>query len=56
MEEGEERTFKSSISPRTSTSIFFFKSPFATALVTSAIDRTWFVRFIAIRFTLSDKT
>ena len=43
----------SSISPLTSTVIFFDRSPFATAVVTSAIFRTWPVRFAAIMFTLS---
>ncbi len=43
----------SRISPFTSTAIFFERSPFATAVVTSAILRTWPVRFAAIRFTLS---
>ena len=41
------------ISPFTSTVIFFDKSPLATAVVTSAMLRTWPVRFAAIRFTLS---
>ena len=41
------------ISPRTSTVIFFDRSPFATAIVTSAMLRTWAVRFDAIEFTLS---
>ncbi len=45
--------FRSRISPRTSTVIFFDKSPMATAVVTSAMLRTWPVRFAAIRFTLS---
>ncbi len=40
-------------SPRTSTVIFFDKSPVATAVVTSAILRTWAVRLPAIEFTLS---
>ena len=48
-------SFKSSISPRTSTVIRLVKSPPATAFVTSAMDRTWFVKFMAIRFTLSVK-
>ena len=46
-------SLSSSISPRTSTVIFFDRSPLATAIVTSAILRTWAVRFDAIRFTLS---
>ncbi len=41
------------ISPRTSTVIFFDKSPLATAMVTSAMLRTWAVRFDAIELTLS---
>ena len=45
--------FSSRISPRTSTVIFFERSPFATAVVTSAMLRTCFVRFVAMKFTLS---
>ena len=45
--------FSSRISPFTSTVIFFERSPFATAVVTSAMLRTWPVRLAAIRFTLS---
>ena len=41
----------SRISPFTSTVIFFERSPFATAVVTSAMLRTWPVRFDAIEFT-----
>ena len=33
--------------------IFFDRSPFATAIVTSAMLRTWPVRLVAIEFTLS---
>ena len=44
-------SFSSRISPRTSTVIFFDKSPLATAVVTSAMLRTWAVRFDAIEFT-----
>ena len=44
--------FNSRISPRTSTVIFFERSPLATAVVTSAMLRTCPVRFSAIRFTL----
>ena len=40
--------FSSRISPFTSTVIFFERSPFATAVVTSAMLRTWPVRFAAI--------
>src|ERR1041384_2642979 len=43
--------FSSNISPFTSTVIFFDKSPFATAVVTSAMFRTWPVRLDAIWFT-----
>ena len=43
----------SRISPFTSTVIFFDRSPSATAVVTSAMLRTWPVRFSAIRLTLS---
>ena len=43
----------SRISPLTSTVIFFDKSPRATAVVTSAMLRTWPVKLVAIRFTLS---
>jgi hypothetical protein len=45
--------FSSRISPRTSTVIFLERSPRATAVVTSAMLRTWPVRLSAIRFTLS---
>ena len=45
--------FSSRISPFTSTVIFLERSPFATAVVTSAILRTCPVRFPAIEFTLS---
>ena len=45
--------FSSRISPRTSTVIFLLRSPFATAVVTSAMLRTWPVRLPAIMFTLS---
>src|SRR3977135_2167505 len=45
--------FSSRISPRTSTVIFFDRSPFATAVVTSAMLRTWLVRLPARVFTLS---
>ena len=41
------------ISPRTSTVIFFDRSPLATAMVTSEMLRTWAVRLLAIRLTLS---
>ena len=45
--------FSSRISPFTSTAIFFDRSPAATALVTSAMLRTWAVRLPAIELTLS---
>ncbi len=45
--------FSSRISPFTSTVIFLVRSPLATALVTSAMLRTWLVRFDAIELTLS---
>jgi hypothetical protein len=45
--------FSSRISPFTSTVIFFDRSPRATAVVTSAMLRTWPVRFEAMAFTLS---
>ena len=45
--------FSSEISPRTSTVILRDRSPLATAVVTSAMLRTWLVRFDAIEFTLS---
>src|SRR5438045_1627735 len=43
------------ISPFTSTVILGDRSPFATAVATSAMLRTWSVRFDAIRFTFSVK-
>ena len=43
----------SRISPRTSTVIFLERFPLATAVVTSAMLRTWLVRFDAIELTLS---
>ena len=46
-------SFKARISPFTSTVIFLDRSPRATAVVTSAMLRTWPVRFSAIMFTLS---
>ena len=45
--------FSSRISPFTSTVIFLDRSPLATALVTSAMLRTWPVRFAAMKFTES---
>ena len=41
------------ISPLTSTVIFLERSPLATAVVTSAMLRTWSVRLPAIELTLS---
>src|SRR5881275_3215667 len=46
----------SRISPRTSTVILRDKSPFATAVVTAAMLRTWLVRLLAIEFTDSVKS
>ena len=40
--------FSSRISPRASTVIFCDRSPFATAVVTEAMLRTWLVRFDAM--------
>ena len=48
--------FNSRISPFTSTVIFFDRSPLATAVVTSAMLRTWPVRLPAIELTLSVKS
>ena len=45
--------FSSRISPLTSTVIFLERSPLATAVVTSAMLRTWPVRLPAIELTLS---
>ena len=45
--------FSSRISPFTSTVIFRLRSPRATAVVTSAMLRTWDVRLFAIELTLS---
>ena len=45
--------FSSRISPLTSTVIFLDRSPAATALVTSAMLRTWAVRLPAMKLTLS---
>ncbi|EMR00900.1 hypothetical protein ADICEAN_03985 [Cesiribacter andamanensis AMV16] len=45
--------FSSRISPFTSTVIFLERSPLATAVVTSAMERTWVVRLEAIWFTES---
>ena len=45
--------FSSRISPLTSTVIFLDRSPLATAVVTSAMLRTWPVRLPAMKLTLS---
>ncbi|MDC4225833.1 MAG: hypothetical protein MPW15_16685 [Candidatus Manganitrophus sp.] len=45
--------FSSRISPFASTVIFWERSPFATAVATSAMLRTWAVRLLAMKFTLS---
>ncbi len=44
-------SFNSRISPRASTRIFCDRSPLATAVVTSAMLRTWSVRLSAMTFT-----
>ena len=49
-------SFNSRISPFTSTVIFFERSPFATAVVTSAMLRTCPVKLPAMKFTLSVKS
>ena len=49
-------SFSSRISPRTSTVILRDRSPRATAVATSAMLRTWPVRFDAIELTLSVKS
>ena len=49
-------SFNCKISPRTWTVIFLDRSPFATAVVTSAMLRTWPVRFPAIELTESVKS
>ena len=46
-------SFSCRISPRTSTVIFLDRSPLATAMVTSAMLRTWPVRLLAMELTLS---
>ena len=46
-------SLSSRISPRTSTVIFLDRSPLAMAVATSAMLRTWAVRFEAMKFTLS---
>ena len=46
-------SFSCSTSPFTSTVIFCDRSPFATAVVTWAMLRTWSVRFDAMKFTES---
>ena len=46
-------SLSSRISPRASTVIFLLRSPLATAVVTSAMLRTWAVRLPAIELTLS---
>ncbi|MDC4225832.1 MAG: hypothetical protein MPW15_16680 [Candidatus Manganitrophus sp.] len=45
--------FSSRISPFASTVIFCDRSPFATAVATCAMLRTWAVRLLAMKFTLS---
>ena len=46
-------SLSSRISPRASTVIFLDRSPWATAVVTWAMLRTWSVRFEAMKFTFS---
>ncbi|CAA9476596.1 MAG: hypothetical protein AVDCRST_MAG13-871 [uncultured Solirubrobacteraceae bacterium] len=46
-------SLSSRTSPRTSTVIFWDRSPRATAVVTSAMLRTWLVRLPAMKFTFS---
>ena len=46
-------SFSSRISPLASTVIFCDRSPLATAVVTSAMLRTWSVRLPAMKFTFS---
>ena len=46
-------SFSCRISPRTSTVIFFDRSPLAMAVATSAMLRTWAVRLQAMKLTLS---
>ena len=46
-------SFSARISPRASTVIFLLRSPLAIAVATSAMPRTWPVRFEAMKFTLS---
>ena len=48
--------FNSRISPRASTVILVERSPFATAVVTPAMLRTWLVRLPAMELTLSVKS
>ena len=45
-------SFSSATSPRASTWIDRVRSPLVTAVATSAMARTWVVRFAASRFTL----
>src|ERR1019366_6329285 len=49
-------SFKTSTSPRTSAVIFLERSPWATERVTSAILRTWLVRLLAMKLTLSARS
>ena len=46
-------SFRRSTSPLASTVIFWLRSPWATAVVTAAMLRTWSVRFDAMKLTLS---
>jgi hypothetical protein len=46
-------SFRSATSPRASTLIDRVRSPWVTAVATSAIARTWVVRLAASRFTFA---
>ena len=46
-------SLRAAISPCASSEMLRVRSPFATAVATSAIARTWVVRFAASWFTLS---
>ena len=49
-------TASAATSPFASTVSFCSKSPFATAVTTFTMPRTWFVRFAAMTLTLSVKS
>src|SRR4026209_1143973 len=48
-------SFSAAISPEASTEIERVRSPLVTAVATSAIERTWLVRFGASLFTLAGR-